>query len=700
MRFLSGRAALFFASALLLASSLLGAPPAGPAKPFDLTGWNGGRFVFGVDYYPEHWPESQWDSDARMMKDAGINFVRLAEFAWVKMEPAEGQFDFAWLDRAIQVLNAQGIKVMLGTPTAAPPAWLYAKFPDIATMNENGVRHRFGSRRDYCLHNPNFLAATRRIVTAMAEHYKNHPGVIGWQIDNELGNPYCFDAFCQKAFQDYARNKFKTLDALNQAWGTIFWGHTYTDWSQVPLPWNTLFGAHNPSLALDHRRFHSRATRDYLKLQVDLLRKIAPKQPITHNAMGYFDQVDYSELFEPVDFLAWDNYPMFGEDYSYYFGTSLAHALMRGAKDNQNFIVMEQQAGLPGWLSFWGRQAAPGLYRVWTYQAVANGADGMVYFRWRTSRFGSEQYWQGVLDQDSHPNARFRMVSRMGKEFAQLTELLRGSKIKSDVAILVSPDSRWAFRIQPLTREFDYNRQMRMYYEGFRRHGASVDAVFPQHDFSKYKILVAPSLFVVTPDLAAKLRQFVEGGGTLVLSYRSGVKDQHNVYTDRTLPGPLAELAGIAIRDFDPHTNQEQEVVDDEGVRYPARAWFDILEPTTADVLATYTKGYYAGKPAATVNRVGTGTVIYIGTEVAEPGYARLAAFVCDEKGVSVAPAMPEGVEYAERDKDGKKIIFLMNYTEKPQTVTLGAPLSNALTGGTEPASVEIPAFDVKVLTK
>ncbi|MBZ5516586.1 MAG: beta-galactosidase [Acidobacteriia bacterium] len=651
------------------------------AKSFDIIDWNGGKFLYGVDYYPEHWPESRWEQDAAMMQAAGINFVRLAEFAWVKMEPAEGQFDFAWLDRALKVLNAHGIKAVLGTPTASPPAWLYAKYPDIAAMDENGVRYRFGSRRNYCLHNPNFIAATQRIVTAMAMHYRNHPGVIGWQIDNELGDPICYDPNCRAAFQRWCRSKFKTLDGLNKAWGTIFWGHTYTSWSEIPLPWNTLFHAHNPSLALDHRRFHSESTRDYLKLQADLLRKLTPGKAITHNDMGLYD-----------------NYPMFGEDYSNSLGVGLAHDLMRGSKGNQNFMVMEQEGGLPGWNTFWGRQAAPGLFRTWAYQGVAHGADGICYFRWRTSRYGMEQYWQGILDQDSYPNARYQVVSQTGKELAQLADLLKGSKVVSPVALLVSPDSRWAFHIQPLVKDFDYNRQLGLYYAGFRRAGVSVDVVFPESDFSSYKILVAPSLFVTDQKLVGKLTDFVKNGGTLILTYRSGVKDEHNVVTNQTLPGPLAELAGIEIHDFDPHTNQQQEVAGPDGVGRPARVWFDILTPTTAMPVLSYSKGYYAGKAAMSANRFGQGRVYYVGTELTAEACLEGAKREARGLGIPLGPELPQGVEYAARVKDGKRILFLLNYTEKPQSVILGEAWRNALTGEPEPAEVNIPAFDVKVL--
>jgi beta-galactosidase len=693
-------AILFLFALLAMGSPVFGAPPRPRAsKDFDLVRWNGGKFVYGVDYYPEAWSESQWEKDAAMMQAAGINFVRLGEFSWAKMEPEEGKFDFDRLDRALKVLSAHGIRAVLGTPTASPPAWLYAKYPDIAAMDENGVRYRFGSRRNYCLHNPHFIAATRAIVQALAEHYKDHPGVLGWQIDNEVGGPDCYDEYCQRAFQDWCRTKYQTLDALNQAWGTIFWGHTYSAWSQVPLPWNTLYGAHNPSLALDYHRFFSGSTRGYVKLQADILREIAPSKAITTNEMGMFDNVDYSDLNREIDFVAWDSYPMFDQDPIDYFSTALSHDLMRGSKNHQDYLVMEEQGGLPGWTTFWGHQDAPAYYRLWTYQAIAHGADGVCYFRWRTSRYGTEQYWQGVLDQDSYPNARYRMVAQTGKEIQKLTAAIEASCPVGEVAMLVSPDTRWAFHIQPLTKAFDYNRQLRSYYAAFRRLGVNADVVFPGDDFSSYKILVAPSLFVVDASLTAKLTKFVEDGGTLLLTYRSGVKDEHNVFTDLTLPGPLASLAGIAIHDYDPQTSQKQEIRGLGGKSFPADAWFDVLTPSTAETLATYGKLYYEGKPAVTLNHVGKGSVFYVGTESTSADfYGQLATRAIRGAGVERGPVLPQGVEMAVRKKGKANLIFLMNFTDTPQTVPLDEKTHNAETGLPVPADVALKPLDAVVL--
>jgi beta-galactosidase len=430
------------------------------------------------------------------------------------------------------------------------------------------------------------------------------------------------------------------------------------------------------------------------------LRKLAPRQAITHNEMGMYSGVDYYDLSRSLDFVAWDNYPMSQKDYTQYTEQGLAHDLMRGSKDNQNYMVMEQEGGLPGWAAFFGRQAPAALYRVWVYQSIAHGADGICYFRWRTSRYGTEQYWQGILDQDSYRNSRYFVVAKVGKELEQITNLVHGSKVVSSVALLVSPDSRWAFQIQPGVKDFQYERQLHDYYDAFRRAGVSVDVVFPPSDLSPYRVVVAPALFVSDPTLASKLAAFVKNGGTLILTFRSGVKDENNVVTDRTLPGAFADLAGVAIHEFDPQINEEQEVVGPGESRFPTRTWSDILDPTTAKVLVTYGNGYYAGKPAVTENSTGKGWVYYVGTESTSPFfYDRLIALAAKKSLLALNKKVPAGVEVAVRQKTGKKIIFVLNYTGVNQTVPLDQVYQNALTGRTEPIDLQVPAFDVRVLT-
>jgi beta-galactosidase len=343
------------------------------------------------------------------------------------------------------------------------------------------------------------------------------------------------------------------------------------------LPWNTIYNTSNPSLALDFDRFQSDSTHAYLDLQTAILRKLLPASHY-HNEMGMFPDIDYYDLNRSLDFVAWDNYPMFGKDYSQYTGAGLGHDADAGIEGQSELYDHGAARRRGGLVSVFGRQAPAALYRVWAYQSIAHGADGICYFRWRTSRYGTEQYWEGILDQDSYRNSRYVAVAQTGKELAQLTPLIHGSKVVSPVAMLVSPDSRWAQQIQPGVEDFQYDRQLHDFYDAFRRAGVSVDVAFPPSDLSAYRIVVAPALYVTDPALTGKLHAFVKNGGTLILTFRSGVKDEHNVVTDQTLPGPFADIAGVAIHEFDPQLNEEQEVVGPGESSFPTRTWSDILE--------------------------------------------------------------------------------------------------------------------------
>jgi beta-galactosidase len=672
------------------------------SKPLDLIDWNGGKFLYGTYYYPDHWPETKWERDAQLMEEAGINLVKTGEGAWATMEPREGQFNFDWLDRAIQVLNHHGIKLILGTPSYSQPAWLWEKYPDIAAADKQGILYRFGSRQNMNLHSPHYVEAVRRIVTAMAEHYKDHPGVLGFSIDNEIGGTVSYDSYTLAEFQDWCRRKYGSLDKLNNSWGTVFWGLTLSSWAQIPLPWNTLgAGGYNPSMALDFSRFHNESVRDFVRHQAEILRRIAPDKAITHNGMGLFDMVDYSELFAPLDFVAYDHYPpQEAQSFTDHFPTDLGCDLMRASKNDQNFMVMEEQMGMGAWETYFQHLPPFPLVRVWAYQAIAHGADAINYYRWRQCPFGTEQLTVGILNWDDYVGANYHVVSQMGHELPKITALLHGSKVVSPAAVLISPDTRWAFRIQPHAKDFDYNRQTLSFYRALRQARVNVDVAFPQSDLSRYKLVVAPSLLVVDAALAAKLDAFVKNGGTLILSYLSGFKDENNWDAQQTLPGRLRQMAGITIHYFDPQTAQEQEIIGVDGKRYPARVWFDIIEPVSARPLASYAKGFYAGKAAVTENSYGKGKVYYVGTETSSHDfYQELMRAALQQAGIVPEALVPEGIQIAWREKGGERIVFVLNYTGEAQTVPMGRALRNILTGEMEPSDLNLSAYDVKILT-
>ncbi|MCJ7625606.1 MAG: beta-galactosidase, partial [Anaerolineaceae bacterium] len=350
-------------------------------------------FFFGADYYPEHWPEERWPVDAKLMVETGFNVVRLAEFAWSRMEPEDGCFDLSWLDRAIKILSEHDICVVLGTPTASPPPWLMSKQDDLFLVRKDGVRLTYGLRREYCINNPVYHLYTERIVSKMADHYTGNLHVIGWQIDNEFGN-HCYCNICRGQFHQWLQNKYSNLEDLNSKWGTEFWSHIYTDWSQIPVPLAPVV-AHNPGLHLDYKRFMSDSFRAYQKLQIDFIRKHTSAQFITHNLMGFkFDDLNYYDNSVDLDFVSWDNYVRMQWDMRSAIDPSnsaLNADTMRGLK-KKNIWVMEQQSGSGGW-DIAGVPPKPGEMRLWTYQSIAHGADAILYFRWRTCRTGTEQYW-------------------------------------------------------------------------------------------------------------------------------------------------------------------------------------------------------------------------------------------------------------------------------------------------------------------
>ena len=683
-------ALIFMAAASLAAQS--------DSKPVDLISLNGGKFIYGTYYYPDHWPESMWEKDAQMMQDAGVNLIKTGEGAWGTFEPSEGQFDFSWMDRAIKIFAAHGIKVIMGTPSYSPPAWLYAKYPDVGAVDIHGVRYRFGQRQVQNLSSRHYLDAVKRIVTAQGEHYANNPNVIAFSIDNEIGGQFSYDDQTRADFIEWLKKKYGTIQNVSKTWGGAFWGMELSAWDQVPIPWND--ETPNPTMALDFRRFHSDLTNDFMAMQADILRKVAPSKATTHNGMGMYDDVDYSKLFAPLTFAAWDHYPPYdSQKFADYFSGDIGNDLIRGSKQ-QNFMVMEQMMGMGAWDKYFTMNPDPPLFRTWSYQAIAHGADAINYYRWRQNWFGTEQLTIGILNWDSYATNRYKVVGQMGHELPKITKLLQGSTVVSDAAILISPDSRWSFRIQPHTDKFKYNALVLDYYKALRQLRTNVDMVFPQQDFSRYKLIVAPALLIVDKQLSAKLDNFVKNGGTLVLTFLSGFKDENNWDTQTTLPGLLKPETGAAIHDFDPQIEQKQEIVMSDGTRYPAEVWYDILTPEGAETLATYADRYYKGAAAITKNHYGKGTTYYVGTKVpSEEFYQKLMTSALKDAGITPGEVVPYGVQVATRQKENQKIYFVLNYEDKTKTVPMGEKLVNAFTGQEEPEQLEIGPYDVEILT-
>lgn len=626
------------------------------------------KIHFGADYYPEHWPLERLREDAVLMQEMGIQLVRLAEFSWHRLEPEEGKYEFGWLDEAVSVLGEHGISVILGTPTAAPPAWLINKHPEILPIDRQGRRRSFGGRHHDCQSNPVYRKLVRGIVTAMAEHFAENPHVIGWQTDNELGNSHgdlCICPSCRKSFQQWLEKKYGSIEALNQAWGTAFWSQEYNSFQEIFAPGITVAGE-NPSEMLDWKCFCSDLIVDFQKEQIEILRKYCPGHLITHNCMGFADKVNYYDLTRPLDFASHDQYPggFYGKmpwESPVLMAANLD--MTRGFK-RQSFWIMEQQAGPTGW-EILGRTPAPGQLAAWTGQSIAHGADAVVFFRWRTCTVGTEQYWHGILPHSGRPGRRYAELKEMTKRLSPFMDELSGSIPRASAAIVFSYRQEYALQIQPHHPELDYREQVLKYYEALYRRNIPVDFVEEGSDLSGYKLVLAPLQYLMYPELVRKYTEYVAAGGTLVLTMRSGVKDEHNIcVSDRELPGALGELCGMEILDYDCLRDVKVRV-DFEGREYSAGKWSDIITPKTAETLAVYSSEFYASAPCVTKNIYGAGRVFYIGTEPEEELLFALTDRILKEAGVKGLGSADKGVELCVREKDGISWVFAVNLTRE-----------------------------------
>jgi beta-galactosidase len=633
------------------------------------------KIRFGADYYPEHWPLERWETDAKLMQEMGLNIVRMAEFSWAKIEPALGQFDFKWLDDAIALLGNYGVKTILGTPSPTPPAWIIEQTPEILPVDSKGVTRGFGGRHHNCQSNQVYRAHIMRLVTAMAEHYKDNSNVIGWQIDNEFGNSHndlCHCKSCRAAFQNWLLKKYGDIDSLNSRWGTTFWSQTYDKFEQIPTPMITP-NSHNPSLLLDWKRFHSDLIVEFQQFQINILRGICKDQFITHNFMGFSDLIDYFDLAENLDFVCHDQYPMgfFDNPQPMKSSDKLAAALdlMRGLKQ-KNFWIMEQQAGPTGW-EILGRTPRPGQLRLWVAQAVAHGAEAVVFFRWRTCSFGTEEYWHGILPHSGIPGRRYDELKRTIAELVPLMDEFESALPGAEAAILYSYEQNWAFEIQPHHPQLDYIDHVMKYYTALYHANIPVDFISTKADLTQYRLVIAPLQFLMSPEMEKKLADYVEQGGRLVLTMRTGVKNIDNVcMTEKELPGGLGELLGIEIKDYDCLRDMDMGV-ELSGKVYRSVKWCDIVTPTTARTIAAYTEDFYAGTPAVTAAAAGKGEAYYVGTEPDGELAAEIINLLTERCGLSSVGNAPEGVELARRRTEEFDFIFALNHTDQKHTLNI-----------------------------
>jgi beta-galactosidase len=667
--------------------------------------------LFGADYYPDQTPETLWEEDARQMAAMGITNVRIAEFAWALMEPKEGSFEFAWLERAVVVLHAHGIAIILGTPSAAPPPWLTLKYPEVLMVNDHGLTLSPGTRRFTCPTNTTYRRLSLAMATEMARTFSKSPGVIGWQIDNELtlgesGRCYC--RYCREGFEQWLRKQYGSIDALNQAWGTVFWSNTYADFAQIPVPLPS--GAPpNPGHALDYDRYQSYANVSFLGEQLAMLRKECPGHVITTNNVGLVDTINQRDLYRDLDFVASDNYPGFFATHLGDSGAgpetvapmvSFSHDVSRSVKDGKPFLIMEEQTGKAGQPTF-SPQPEPGQLRLWSYQAVAHGAMGVNYFRWDTANFGAEEYWHGLLRHDRSHSPGFDEIQQTMAELKSLGREALMAPCEAKLALCFDYSADWALGIQPGQPRLKYMGEMVPWYGSMSASHAGVDVVDATQDLSRYKVVCAPVMYVVSTAQADRIRAYVQGGGAFIAGFRLGVKDEHSRIVATPLPGLLRDVMGVELIDYQP-IYSEKQAVEFKGALAGANAechiWADILAPRRAEVLATYTETAYAGKAAITSNTFGKGKAIYLGAHLEPADLARVLLTFIGQAGVPRAAEAPPGVEVTTRRTERQAWTYLLNHTAKPQSVTLTGTYTDAHDRSAVSGPVRLEPYGVRVL--
>jgi len=650
----------------------------------------------GTAWYPEQWPESRWDADLALMEQTHIRFVRITEFAWSAMEPAEGDYQFEWIDHAIAAAAKHHIYVVLGTPTPTPPAWLTQKYPETLRILEDGRQDQHGNRQQFNFANPKYRELARGIAEKMALRYGHNPNVIGWQIDNEYANS-SYGPDVRKQFQDWLKVRYVTLDNLNTRWTTAYWSQSYSDWSQIPIEENN----GNPGLLLSWKRFVSDTWRSYQKNQLDVIRANSDRrQFITTNMMGWFDGYDHYTVSQDLDMAAWDDYVGRGHLDPYRNGA--AHDLTRGFL-RKNFWVMETQPGFVNWSPV-NTALDKGEVRAMAWHDIGHGADAVSYWQWRSDLNGQEEFHGTLVGPDGTPVPLYSEVAQIGAEFAKAGPALAGTSVHSQVAILHSYDSRWSINWQRHNHNFDPVDQILSYYKPLRQVAQSIDIVQPTAPLDGYKLVVAPGLAVLTDEDAKNLIAYVNNGGHLVLGQRTGMKNEDNGLQTERGPGPLATLLGGRVDQYYAIDDKPEDTVPVEG-RWGSTTstiWAEQLSTSASDteVLMRYGKsnGWLDGQPAAITRKVGKGRITYIGAWMDEKTMLTAAQWMTETSGVTAAfGPVPEGVDVYPREGNGKKIFILVNFAKTPQTISLPSTMHSIL-DDKDLRTLSLNRYDVAIL--
>lgn len=629
------------------------------------------RILYGGDYNPNQWPEEVWQEDMRMFKDAHINTATINVFSWAKLQPNEETYDFACLDKMVEMLTKEGYDIVMATSTAALPAWMVRDYPETMFADYEGRRHHFGGRHNFCPNSRVYRKFAAALTEKLAQRYAGNANITCWHISNEYG-VMCYCDNCRKAFQEWLKNRYHTLEALNKAWNMEFWGHLVYNWDEIVVP-NALgdgIGEEKTAfagLSIDYRRFQSESILDCYRMERDVIRRYIPAALITTNLMGTFKNLDYFKWAKEMDIVSWDNYPSYNTPWSL---TAMTHDLMRGLKDS-SFMLMEQTPSQQNWQPY-NSLKRPGQMRAQSYQTIAHGADTIQFFQLRRSVGGCEKFHGAVISHAGTENTRvFQEVAALGKELEEIGPKILKTQKHSQIGLIFDWENYWALEYASgPSADLCYVDQIHRYYEYFYRRNYSVDMIPTDADFGKYKVVVAPVLYMIKAGMKEALEQYVQNGGILITTFMSGiVNESDNVYLGG-YPGPLRKLAGVFVEEIDALAPEQRgKVTLTDGTETECSLLCDLMHTEGAEVLGSYASDFYAGMPAITRNTFGKGAVYYIGTQLAPEGLAKILNQVMEQAGTE--PVIPEetGLEITCREGDGIRLYFVMNLSDGAKTL-------------------------------
>ncbi|NQD86886.1 beta-galactosidase [Paenarthrobacter sp. CM16] len=667
---------------------------------------------YGADYNPEQWPEETWPDDVRRMQEAGVNLVSLAIFSWAKIQPAEGEFEWGWLDRILGLLHDGGIQVNLATATASPPPWATQKYPEMLPADQNGAVYGPGSRQHYAPTSPAYRRLAADLVAALAARYATHPAVVMWHVNNEYGCHlnYDYSDNARDAFQHWLRRKYGTIEGLNAAWGTAFWSQIYTSFDQILPPRKAPYST-NPGGALDYKRFTSDALLELYVMERDTIRAAGATQPITTNFMGAFPPLDYWKWAQEVDVIADDCYPDPNDPESFRTA-AFARDLMRSLKPGTPWLLMEQSTGALNWRPT-NAPKAPGQMAALSAQAVGHGADAVMFFQWRQSRRGSEKFHSAMLPQSGTGTRIWREVTHLGSTLAEIPTLAPDSGAR--VALVFDWESWWALSHTDYPVPLDYSRLIQRWYAALHSQHVSIDIVKPTSDLTGYKLVVAPQLYLLTNEGAENLSTYTTDGGHLFVSAFTDVVDEDDAFRDGGYLVGLRDLLGISIDEFGalvPPSDagdfssagatssavgghgpgQAHSTVQGPFGEVRGEYFAEELRPHGAEVIGSFTDGRLAGHPALTRNSHGTGVATYLATIPDDTGMVAAMAWALREAGVlPEVHGLSPWIETARR----ADVLTLINHGTEKQTVSVRG--TDILTGE-EVSQVKLGAFDWRMI--